>query len=276
MQSENFYKCFEDSKALNEACVNQLESLVTEVPYFQAAWMLLAKAKSDTSSSDYHKVLGQAAARVFNREQLFDFIYTQEIESFKPSFEEKKKPSKIEVKKSEPRLETENKSAEKLKPQSTVAENRHVKEAAKPQAPKPIKKDGGEEVQSKEDLRQLVKDRLAEIEKEKSAKEQKDSESAKQEVPIPDKKSKLDIIESFIKQNPVINKPKDIEYKEELEVAKKSLDDRLDFVSETLAEINLKQGHVEKAIKIYEKLSLKYPEKSSYFAAQIKKVKLSK
>jgi len=141
---------------------------------------------------------------------------------------------------------------------------------------KAIKKDGGEEVQSKEDLRKLVKDRLAEIEKEKSAKEQKDSESAKQEVPIPDKKSKLDIIESFIKQNPVINKPKDIEYKEELEVAKKSLDDRLDFVSETLAEINLKQGHVEKAIKIYEKLSLKYPEKSSYFAAQIKKVKLSK
>ncbi len=47
-----------------------------------------------------------------------------------------------------------------------------------------------------------------------------------------------------------------------------------DFVTETLASIYARQGYYKKAIQIFEKLSLKYPEKSTYFAAQIEKIKL--
>lgn len=56
------------------------------------------------------------------------------------------------------------------------------------------------------------------------------------------------------------------------EVAAKSVDEDQTIATETLAAILARQGHKEKAIKMYEKLSLQYPEKSSTFAAQIKKL----
>ena len=46
-----------------------------------------------------------------------------------------------------------------------------------------------------------------------------------------------------------------------------------EFVTETLAKIYMRQGMYKQAILAYEKLSLKYPEKNTYFAGQIEEVK---
>ena len=46
-----------------------------------------------------------------------------------------------------------------------------------------------------------------------------------------------------------------------------------EIISENLANILIKQGKVDKAIEIYEKLSLKFPEKSAYFASRIQDLK---
>lgn len=54
---------------------------------------------------------------------------------------------------------------------------------------------------------------------------------------------------------------------------KASLVEDPDIISETLAIFYLEQGYPGKAIKIYKKLCLHFPEKSCYFAAQIQEVK---
>jgi tetratricopeptide (TPR) repeat protein len=80
----------------------------------------------------------------------------------------------------------------------------------------------------------------------------------------------IDLIDEFIKNEPSITRSQS-RFFNPVEAAKTSIVDDENIVSETLAKIYYSQGKFEKAISIYKKLSLKYPEKSSYFAALILK-----
>jgi hypothetical protein len=56
-------------------------------------------------------------------------------------------------------------------------------------------------------------------------------------------------------------------------LAEKAIVESETLMTETLARIYLEQKNYEKALQSYKILSLKYPEKSSLFADQIKAIK---
>ena len=84
------------------------------------------------------------------------------------------------------------------------------------------------------------------------------------------RKRKFELIDKFIEENPKISPdPKnvaEVNIKDSLQL------DKSELMTETLARVYLEQGKFKKAVQAYRILSLKYPEKSSFFADQIKAV----
>ncbi|CAN5337741.1 hypothetical protein BH09BAC3_BH09BAC3_37460 [soil metagenome] len=80
-----------------------------------------------------------------------------------------------------------------------------------------------------------------------------------------------EIIDQFIKTQPILPKAKPTAPADDLSEDSGMFSDNI--VSETLVEILLKQGKKEKAIEVLKKLIWKFPQKKAYFAAQIENLK---
>ncbi len=119
---------------------------------------------------------------------------------------------------------------------------------------------------SLEELKQMVAERIKRIEAEKKLAGHAQHEGEEKE----------ELIEKFLRNNPSISRPQQQSFYNPAQVAQTSVVDNENIVSETLANIYTRQGHYDKAISILEKLSLKYPEKSSYFAALIEETRSKK
>jgi hypothetical protein len=88
-------------------------------------------------------------------------------------------------------------------------------------------------------------------------------------------KSSIDLINRFLKAQPRIkspgndSKPAD----EQADLSVRSTQAAPAIASESLAKIMIKQGKIDKAIEIYERLMQRQPEKKAYFADQIQQLK---
>ncbi|QRM89300.1 hypothetical protein FG167_08650 [Lacinutrix sp. WUR7] len=86
-----------------------------------------------------------------------------------------------------------------------------------------------------------------------------------------EKEKKFDLIERFITKNPKLKPTKTA--KVNVNIAEAQMIQPEALMTETLARIYVEQKNYKKALQSYKILSLKYPEKSGFFADQIKAVK---
>jgi hypothetical protein len=94
-----------------------------------------------------------------------------------------------------------------------------------------------------------------------------------------DSKNKISnpLIDNFLNSNPrsirrTQGEDSNLENANRIDITGKSDTENEELITETLAAIYFEQKNYEKALSAYKKLSLKYPEKSIYFAARIKEI----
>ena len=256
--------------------VKTVEQLVADYPYFAIGQALLTIAYQNTGDERYDSQLKRTAALMPNRDKLrlFTVIAKHRFESepdipalpdeFVPAAPEANAPTD-NVFSSIESIETKDEQSSGIIREKVFIipeidlSGSHEELSAEMALLEEKRK-------SLDELKAIIANRLKEIEEEKQRKET--------EQPTPKKLSRKELIDKFITENPSISRPK-AEFYNPISVAQNSIIDQENIVSETLAKIYEQQGYVEKAISIYQKLGLKYPEKSRYFAAQIERLQES-
>ncbi|MEP0984120.1 hypothetical protein [Ekhidna sp.] len=192
-------------------------------------------------------------------------------ESKKPEKEVEKKESteKIESKQKPKKVAEEKPKKEKP---ATKKKTTEKKATAKKATEKKTTKAKASETKttSKKKTATTKKETAKKTSKEKSTAKSTKKEDKKDDDKS-DGKSQQDIIDKFIKESPSIKYQRKDDIRSE-DLAEQSAAWDPNLASEYLAEIYLHQGNKKRAIEIYEALSLKYPEKKSYFADLISKI----
>ena len=248
--------------------VQEMEQLVVDYPYFAIGQALLTIAYQNTDDSRYESQLRRTAAIMPNRDKLrlFTLIAKHRFESEPdlPALPDEVVPTDNVFSSIEPIEAKDEQSSGIIREKVFIIPEIDLSGSHEELSAEMALLD--EKRKSLDELKAIIAARLKQIEEEKQKKET--------EQPKPKKLSRKELIDKFILENPSISRPK-AEFYNPISVAQNSIIDQENIVSETLAKIYEKQGYVEKAISIYQKLGLKYPEKSRYFAAQIERLQES-
>lgn len=304
MTGDSFHALVADPSGLNRDSIALLQELGTRYPYFRSPHLLLAKSLKDANHIDQRRQLHLAAIYAADRSLLMDLMEGRHPKKVAPekienaylsadrgiiengAVEEEVvvQPAPIEAKEA---LESVVPEQEEIAEAETLAEA--LAETAKPEAshhaldlsliPEPV-------LYRVEDL---LLNEIAPTEPETTAEIAPEPDALpfdqwlarlsssdavpastrpSSPVPRPSLKDNIALIEDFLAAQPKEGKSQRAEFFKPSRAAERSNTIDLTAISETLANIYEQQGQIELAVKAFDALALKYPDKSSYFAAR--------
>ena len=235
---------------IEKAHINELHQIIESYPYFQLAHFLHLNGLKKHHSFKYNDYLKKTAAYTTDRAVLFDYITINDLDIHPAPKQEQMMP--------EP--ETEEPAAASYEADDTSPEA-----TLNIGAPLQFKRD---ESYSFREWLQLSEYAPIDREEDVVEKGQNDNRDKKDE---PGKtRSQMDLIDRFIAENPKISPSLSDTYSD---ATLDSVTENDSLMTETLAHVYVEQKKYKKAITAFTILSLKYPEKSSFFALQIEAIK---
>jgi hypothetical protein len=303
MNPTDFIHILQNPQVINHERTEAVKSIIERFPYFQSARAIYLKGLKDQGSISYNNELKNTAAYTTDRSILFDFITSEAFvqneisESIKQNSENLKGIDiNIEDVSIDKTVNFDNRLNQQIEDTIGVLDP----SLFQPKNPLPKKKitfhiDESETIEnvtettrtqevSAEDVLNIGKPLQFDKKESYSFNEWLKltrfipiERTPKKEIPTEtqanldtEKAKKFELIDKFISTNPKISPRKPLSLKGNLAQAQMLQPESL--MTETLARIYVEQKNFKKAIQSYKILSLKYPEKSSFFANQIKAV----
>ena len=259
MQVNNFISYLDSSEKISSISEQELMPIIKEFPYCQTGHLMYAINLNSNNSILFEAQLKKTASICPDRTKLFEFIHQKSVaeitvSEFMSVPEEEQKTVLVDEK----FIPTEGKD------ELDLLEREYLSQAINSS----ILIESDEKVELEEKEIQLFDEAAPHT----FSTWLKHYNGDDVDGEVAGKKEKnQDIINKFIQEDPRIE-PKKTEFYSPVNMARLSVTDS-GLVSETLAIIHVDQGNFQEAISTYEKLMLKNPKKSSYFAGQIKILK---
>ena len=255
MNRNDFIFMINNPAAVEPKSIGDIKELVDFFPYFQSAHLLLLKVLNDTSDVKFSGQLLSSSVHIADREVLYYLLNTEQVA--KTDLPEQVISEEIAAKgtsKDDQDFELDT-SATDFQPVASLNTEEAVTVSATELLDFEYVPDVVEGAVSTDlKINNLPDGHLP-------------GERKEEEI------SQADLINRFILANPRIEPSREKIEHPITDVTITQPEEKQSFITETLARIYINQEYYSRAIDIYEKLSLKFPEKSSYFASQIEKVK---